>query len=202
MKLSRQLYLLTIAVALLLSQCSFYAAAQSATAGTVQGKITDAQGAAVLNAEVKLTEKSTNTVLSTKSNAEGRYLFVSVEPGNYDVSFSMTGFSEYKVSKQDVLVGQVLTVNAILQVGQMTSVVEVTTSPGAELQTVNATVGTTVSGPSLTYLPIFGSDTSSLALLQPGVTPDGAVAGAMYDQNTFQLDGGNNSNDMDGSMKD
>jgi hypothetical protein len=202
MKLSRQLYLLTIALGVLLSQSSFHAAAQSATAGTVQGKVTDAQGAPVLNAAVKLTEKSTNTELSTTSNDQGRYLFVNVQPGNYDVTFSMTGFSAYKVAKQDVLVGQVLTVNATLQVGQMTSVVEVTTSPGAELQTVNATVGTTVSGPSLTYLPIFGSDTSSLALLQPGVTPDGAVAGAMYDQNTFQLDGGNNSNDMDGSMRD
>ena len=54
----------------------------------------------------------------------------------------------------------------------------------------------------MTYLPIFGSDVSSLAIIQPGVSPEGAVAGAMYDQNTFQLDGGNNSNDMDGSMRD
>ena len=57
-------------------------------------------------------------------------------------------------------------------------------------------------GDSLIYLPIFGSDASSLAIFQPGVSPEGAVAGAMYDQNTFQLDGGNNSNDMDGSMTD
>src|SRR5207248_937348 len=43
-------------------------------------------------------------------------------------------------------------------------------------------------------------EASSLAIFQPGVSPEGSVAGAMYDQNTFQLDGGNNSNDMDGSM--
>jgi hypothetical protein len=84
----------------------------------------------------------------------------------------------------------------------VTSVVEVSSTPGAELQLVNATVGTTVSGPSLTYLPLFGSDASSLAIYQPAVGVNGQVAGANYDQNTFQLDGGNNSNDMDGSMMD
>lgn len=36
--------------------------------------------------------------------------------------------------------------------------------------------------------------------LQPGVSPDGSVAGAVVDQSTFMLDGGNNSSDMDGSM--
>lgn len=46
------------------------------------------------------------------------------------------------------------------------------------------------------------SSAAVIAGVQPGVTPGGSVAGAMYDQNTFQLDGGNNSNDMDGSMLD
>ena len=202
MKLWKRVYSVLFAVCVLLSLGSFEAIAQSATAGTVEGEVTDQQGAKVAGVEVKLIDQSTNIELTTKSNAAGRYLIVDVKPGNYDVTFTMSGFSVHKVDKQDVLVGEVLSVNAVLEVGQLSSVVEVTTSSGAELQTVNATVGTTVSGASLIYLPIFGSDSSSLALIQPGVTPDGAVAGAMYDQNTFQLDGGNNSNDMDGSMRD
>ncbi len=36
--------------------------------------------------------------------------------------------------------------------------------------------------------------------LQAGISPDGSVAGTVVDQSTFQLDGGNNTNDMDGSM--
>ncbi len=202
MKLLKQAGNVFFAMALLLCLCGLNAFAQSATSGTVEGQVTDPQGAAVAGVEVKLTNVSTNTALSTKSNSDGRYLFVNVEPASYDVTFTMQGFSTHRVAKQDVLVGEVLNVNAVLEVGQVSSVIEVTTAPGAELQTVNATVGTTVSGASLTYLPIFGSDSSSLALLQPAVTPEGSVAGAMYDQNTFQLDGGNNSNDMDGSMRD
>ena len=191
-----------LALGLLLAFTARQADAQSATAGTVQGTITDQQGAAVANAEVRLTDVSTSSELTTKSNSDGRYLFVNVKPGHYGITFTMSGFQTQKLDTQDVLVGEILTANAVLTVGAVSSVVEVTANSGADLQTVNATVGTTVSGPSLTYLPIFGSDSSSLALIQPGVTPDGAVAGAMYDQNTFQLDGGNNSNDMDGSMKD
>jgi hypothetical protein len=76
----------------------------------------------------------------------------------------------------------------------------VTAEAGAELQTLSSTVGTTISGPSLVLLPNLGRDASSLAIFQPGVSPGGMVAGAMSDQNTFQLDGGNNSSDMDGNM--
>lgn len=202
MKSLRQLSFVLFTMGLMLYLGSVHAVAQSATSGTVEGQVTDQQGANVTGATVKLIERSTSTELSTKSNEAGRYLFVSIQPGTYDVTVAMTGFSVHKVDKQEVLVGQVLTVNAVLELGQMSSVVEVSGEASGELQTVNATVGTTVSGASLTYLPIFGSDSSSLALIQPGVTPDGAVAGAMYDQNTFQLDGGDNSNDMDGSMRD
>ena len=152
--------------------------------------------------DVKLTEPSTNITHTTRTNESGRFIVANVGPGAYDITFAKPGFSTRKVDRQDVRVAEILTINATLEIGQVNSVIEVNTSPGAELQTVNATVGTTVSGPSLTYLPIFGSDASSLAIYQPGVSPEGSVAGSFYDQNTFQLDGGNNSNDMDGSMKD
>src|SRR5260370_27920049 len=36
--------------------------------------------------------------------------------------------------------------------------------------------------------------------MQPGVTPGGNVAGTTTDQATFQLDGGSNSRDMDGTQ--
>jgi hypothetical protein len=175
---------------------------QSSASGTVAGQVTDQQGAAMPGVDIKLTDPSTNIAHTTKTNEAGRFIIANVSPGTYDITFAKAGFSTRKVDRQAVQVAEILNVNATLEIGQVTSVVEVSTSPGAELQTVNATVGTTVSGPSLTYLPIFGSDASSLAIFQPGVSPEGAVAGAMYDQNTFQLDGGNNSNDMDGSMRD
>ena len=48
-------------------------------------------------------------------------------------------------------------------------------------------------------MPTLGRDTSSFVTLQPAVSPDGSAAGTVVDQTVFTLDGGNNSNDMDGS---
>lgn len=189
-----------LALAVVLAFGNTLALAQSTATGTVQGQIVDQQGAAVAGATIQLIDQTTTSTLTGTSNEAGRYIFVNIEPATYDVVFSKPGFATRKVNRQEIQIGRILTINAALEVGSVNSVVEVSTAPGAELQTVNATVGTTVTGPALTNLPIFGSDASSLAIYQPGVSPEGAVAGAMYDQNTFQLDGGNNSNDMDGSM--
>jgi hypothetical protein len=190
----------TITLAALL--CAAPAWAQNSSSGTISGQVTDQQGSAIPGVDVIIVDPTTNIETKTTTNQVGRFDFINVEPRKYRITFSKTGFTTRRIAEQDVQVGQVTTVNAILEIGSLSTVVEVTSAPGAELQTVNATVGTTVSGASLTYLPIFGSDVSSLAIYQPGVSPEGAVAGAMYDQNTFQLDGGNNSNDMDGSMRD
>ncbi|MGH9393236.1 MAG: hypothetical protein ACRD1E_03635, partial [Terriglobales bacterium] len=86
-------------------------------------------------------------------------------------------------------------------VGAATQTVEVT-STGAELQTLNATVGETVSGDAIMKLPVLGRDANSLTMLQPNTANDGGVAGADSDQNTFTLDGGQNSDDMDGNHAD
>ena len=73
-------------------------------------------------------------------------------------------------------------------------------SVGNELQTMNATVGNTINSVTIDNLPSLGRDVSTFVELQPGVGPDGSVGGAVLDQNYFSLDGGNNTNDMDGSM--
>jgi hypothetical protein len=78
-------------------------------------------------------------------------------------------------------------------------VVEVTAA-GNELQTTDAAVGQTITGDALDSLPGLGRDVSTFVTLQPGVAPDGSVAGGNQDQNSFQLDGGNNSSDMDGTQ--
>ncbi|HJT87375.1 MAG TPA: carboxypeptidase-like regulatory domain-containing protein, partial [Bryobacteraceae bacterium] len=154
----------------------------------------------IAGAEVRLTDPATRNTLSTTTNDAGRYSFVNVPPAVYDVTISKQGFTVRKVNAQEVRVGQLLTINGILEVGSTSTTVEVSAAAGADLQTSNASIGTTLSGNSLLMLPNMSRDASALAIYQPGVSPEGSVAGAIYDQNTFQLDGGNNSNDMDGSM--
>jgi hypothetical protein len=58
------------------------------------------------------------------------------------------------------------------------------------LQTLNATIGSTITGDSLLLLPNFSRDATALATLQVGVTLSGQVAGTQTDQSSVQLDGG------------
>jgi len=172
---------------------------QSASTGTVAGTVTDPSGAAIAAATVTLTDKATNIARVASTNENGRYIFVDVPAGTYDVSVSKQGFRISKLNSQAVNVGSALTLNVTLEIGSVAESVEVTAS-NAELQTLNATVGNTISGTALDSLPSISRDAATFFTLQPGVSPDGSVAGAAMDQNTFQLDGGQNTNDMDGSM--
>ncbi len=172
---------------------------QSASSGTVSGSVTDPSNAVVAGAAITLTDTATNISRTTSSNATGRYFFADVTPGTYSLTVAKPGFATTKTENQIVQVGVNLTANLVLQVGGANVVVEVSTV-GNELQTMNATVGNTIDSVTIDNLPSLGRDVSTFVELQPGVGPDGSVGGAVLDQNYFSLDGGDNTNDMDGSM--
>jgi len=173
---------------------------QSTSSGTISGQVSDDQGASIPGASVKLIDEATKTPRTVATNNDGRYDVFNLNPGLYEVMVTKPGFAETRFPGQTVQVGLVLTLNATLHVGSTSTTVEVAAAAGAELQTTNATVGSTISGVQLNNLPNLGQDANSLFTLQPGVSPNGNVAGSVSDQNQYQLDGGNNSSDMDGNQ--
>src|SRR5690242_8875923 len=186
-----------VGLMLLLSPCRLLS--QMAGTGQIDGTVTDKSGGAVAGAEVTLIDAQTNVARTATTNDTGRYVFASVAPGIYTLRINKPGFRVAKFSDQQVQIGSTRTLNTTLELGATTETIEVTAT-SADLQTMNATVGNTITGVALNSLPTIGRDVSTFVTLQPGVAPDGSVAGAIYDQNSFGLDGGNNSNDMDGSM--
>src|SRR5215467_680662 len=173
---------------------------QAVATGTVSGIITDASGSVIVGASVALTDTSTKIERTTTTNDTGHYTFANVPPGVYGVTLTKQGFHMVKFAKQQVTIGSVLTLNAAMKIGPRKETIEVTVSQGADLQTTNATVGNMIAGVPLESLPSLGRDVCTFVTLQPGVAPDGSVAGANQDQNSYQLDGGNNSSDMDGTQ--
>ena len=167
--------------------------------GTISGQVTDPQGAVIAGAEIKIADVSTGSARTTVSNDAGRYTFATVAPGVYDLTVTKSGFQALRFPAQKVDVGQVLTINPALQVGATSTTIEVAASAGAELQTLNATVGSTIQNEALVQMPNLGRDASVLSTIQVGVVSTGQVAGASGDQNTFQLDGGYNTDDMAGN---
>ncbi len=168
-------------------------------AGSVDGVVLDSQGAVVAGADVTLIDTATKSPRTTTTNESGRYHFASVPVGTYDITISKSGFKVHKAAAQKVSLGSQLTLDVTLEVGALTETVVVTSQAGSELQTANATIGNTISLKNLELLPNLGRDATSLLSLQPGVTPRGDIAGSYMDQNTFTIDGGNNTDDMAGN---
>jgi hypothetical protein len=204
MRVRRQIFtslfaMFSLCSAMLWMGSALPALAQLTDTGTIAGTVNDPSGAVVPSVTVTLTDTATNTSLTGKTNDAGRYVFASVTPGVYNMTFTKDGFATTTVNRQEIKVGMSVTNNISLQVGGSAVRVEVTAT-GNELQTTDAAVGQTITGDALDSLPGLGRDVSTFVTLQPGVAPDGSVAGGNQDQNSFQLDGGNNSSDMDGTQ--
>ncbi|HEX3880233.1 MAG TPA: carboxypeptidase-like regulatory domain-containing protein [Bryobacteraceae bacterium] len=189
-----------VSICLLLAFQTASVFAQSSIAGTVTGQVTDESGAAVPGVAVKVLDVSTSQSFDTITNDHGNYNFPTVPPGKYNINFTKQGFNEYQLTAQEIKIGVVFTANAKLKVGATTTTIEVTASAGAELQTMNATVGNTMNETSLIVLPNLGRDATTMAVLQPATAPGGNTAGSMNDLNTYQLDGANISDDMAGTV--
>ena len=187
-------------LALLVLCCATHSGwAQTTSMGTITGLVTDQSNAVVPDATVTVTDVATKEARTISTNEAGRYVFVNLPPGTYNITVSKPGFQKTSIPNDVVAVGMVSTENVTLKVGAETETIEVAAS-GVELQTLNATVGNQVSGLALNSLPSIARDTSTFLTLQSGISPDGSVAGTAVDQSSFQLDGGENTNDMDGSM--
>jgi hypothetical protein len=177
------------------------ASAQTMTTGTVIGTVTDPSGAAVTDATVVLRNKATNSQATQKTNSAAQYTFVSVAPGEYEITVKKDGFRTSDVPSLMVEVAKSYTVDVRLELGAASESVTVTTEARVELQTTDAQLGDVIGGETLVRLPTLQRNASELLTLQPGTTPydtpatggfgnrGGTVAGARSDQNSVTLDG-------------
>lgn len=168
--------------------------------GTVSGLVLDSTKAAVVNAKVDLTSKDTNVTRSTQTNESGNYRFDAVDPGSYVVKVTADGFKSFAVEPFPVGGGQTVAIDASLEIGAVSSTVEVTSS-GALLQTETAVRSTTLSSTNLVNLPVANQNPVSLSLTVPGVSTNRysfgvgtfSVNGARGRSNNFLIDGTENN---------
>src|SRR5260370_10668491 len=113
---SRGLALKAACTAILLALTLTAVGAQSTATGTVSGLITDPSNAVITGAAVGLVDAATNTARDTTTNDAGRYIFVNVTPGAYDIKISRAGFAQAVVAHVMVEIVQVSTANSTLNV--------------------------------------------------------------------------------------
>ena len=144
---------------------------QTANTGTVLGMVRDPSGAVIPGADVELVDSATQAVRTTVTNETGRYTFTGVRPGEYSVAAAAAGFQKTVYQSLTVEVSKSYTIDLQLRIGLSSEQVVVSTSAGAELQTLDATVGDTLGGDLLQLLPSIDRNVANLLLLQPSATP-------------------------------
>jgi carboxypeptidase family protein/TonB-dependent receptor-like protein len=168
------------------------------TRGTIKGIVTDANGAAVSGASVKLTDVAKEAVIRTvQTDTSGAYQFVEVEPATYNVTVTATNFSESKLVGIKVEPNRNLQVDAVLKVSGVSEEVVISSSQEM-IDRESATLGTTVDRRRVQDLPLNGRNVLQLAQLQPGVVPAAGglgirVNGGRNVENNITLDGANNN---------
>jgi hypothetical protein len=140
------------------------------TLGGVTGTVTDKTGSVLPETVVTIIEDETHLTRTQKTNANGAYDFVNLPIGNYTLTFTHDGFETQKIPSITVQGDRTATVNAVLPVGQVGTVVEVDASP--LVNAVDTTNGYILEKDQIDAVPLPAGSFTGLAILSPGVSAE------------------------------
>jgi hypothetical protein len=137
-------------------------------AADIRGRVLDPAGAAVSNAQVELTESSTNVHQTTSSTSSGDYVFSHLNPGSYRLDVTASGFERMSRSGVTAIVGQTVSADLVLSVGGNQQTVTVN-DDAPLLQSETSNVETNIAGGTVVAMPLNTRNFVQLATLAPGV---------------------------------
>ena len=149
---------------------------QSFTA-SVRGVITDSSQAAVPGAKVTVADVDRGLEHPTQTDSMGRYALMALPPGTYTLSAEAVGFLKFTRSQFVLQVQQQATINVELQVGQISTSVEVLGSAPL-LNATSANLGQVIENRYIQQLPLIGRNPYSLAYLTPGIVGSAGSSGS------------------------
>jgi hypothetical protein len=139
------------------------------TSAELRGAIRDPSGAAVPNASISVKNTSTGIARTASSNAVGIFNFPDLQPSEYELSVTASGFAKQRLTNVQLNVGAQRMLDITLTPSSVESTVEVKTEAGA-VELTGASLGGVEDTRAIRELPLNGRDWTQLALLQPGVS--------------------------------
>ena len=169
--------------------------------GKIEGTVVDSSQAVVPGARLTCKNVDTGLVRTVETNAAGIFAFPDLPIGQYTLAVSRQGFKALNTNPMQLLTGQELNLPLVLEVGDVSQSVQVT-SEATLVQTASSAVETSVTEKQMADLPLNGRNAFQLTALTPGTvitnvgTESGqqdnqglSVNGLRATQNNFQLDG-------------
>src|SRR5688572_3921108 len=187
-------------LSLLMLSASGLVSAQSST-GTIGGTVMDERQAVVAGATVTARNVETGFNRTATSDSEGRYKFLSMPIGSYEVAVEAANFAKYLQTGIKLEVNQDAVVEAMMKAGGVAEVVTVTENASL-LNTTTPEVSTRFDSRRLSELPISTNrNVFNVLLSVPGVSQispnqSGFANGVSFSSNggrlrsnNFMLDG-------------
>ena len=112
---------------------------------SVGGTVEDASKALIPGATVIATNTQTGVENRTITNESGAYNFPVLQPGNYSLAASLPGFKTLTYSGVELRPGEPLRRNFTLEVGSITSTVDVSVGADSVLSATGASIGEVLS---------------------------------------------------------
>src|SRR6185295_9097845 len=174
-------------------------AGQTSTTGSIEGRVTDPNGAAVRGATVTVTSPNMISAKTATTDDQGHYQILALPPGSYKVAVEASGFGKFEQDNIGVNLGRTASLDAQLQLGTATA--SVTVTGGVTVDTSQNTSGSNVSTDQFSNFPTQRT-VQGLYTIAPSVTRSGlrdatgrdrdpSVAGASGPENNYILDGVN-----------
>ncbi len=169
---------------------------------SLHGTVVDKSHGVVGGAKVTLLNPEQGLERNATTPANGEFEFLALPPGTYVLSVEKDGFNKYEQKNLQLLVNLPTTVNVILQVGSLSTQVEVSAQTET-MNTTDASLGIAFNENQVKQLPLESRNVPDLLSLQPGVvytgdrpdidterdTRSGSVNGSHSDQSNVTLDG-------------
>lgn len=162
---------------------------------TLEGTVTDASGAIISSANVKISAVETGLTQERTTNLNGQYRFPGIAIGEYTVSVSRDGFKTNVIRGVNVQVGETHTLDIAIAVGAVTDKLEIYADP-APAERSSAEHSVVLPTDQIENLPLNGRNWANLTRLAPWAQDDGGgdqrtirFAGRARDDNNFSYDG-------------
>src|ERR1700730_12622072 len=179
--------------------------AQTTNSGGLAGTVTDPSDHFVPGATLELKDSAKGTLQSTKTDAEGAYVFSFLLPGSYTLRVSHPGFTA-EIVPVDVLLGPPGTLHVEMAIAAVATTITVNASAPL-INMDNGDASTTITERQVSEIPNPGNDLTYIVQTSPGVvmnTDQGGPQITLGNSSSLGMPGysnlftvnGMNSNDM------
>jgi hypothetical protein len=177
--------------ALVIALLFAWPAAAQETRGSIEGIVKDSSGGVLPGATVVAKSAAGGTFQSI-SDTNGVYRFPVLDPGSYEVTVTLSGFTQAKSAPVSLSVGQTLKVDVAMNIASVTETVQVL-SESPTIDVKGATAASTLRADDISRIPK-GRDFQSLVTLAAGANQEArsggiSIDGASAAENKWYLDG-------------